>query len=127
MVKPAVLTALLLITVASLISCGGGAPEIKVSYPGGADDDGFELLNASDQEWSHVTVLIRRLRPDGIEAECAQRQIEAWQPGEAQLLPRCAGDKTLITIEAGDQKAYFVLAGETLYQKFGRRQVKLSG
>jgi len=109
----------------ALAGCGGPPPELEVSYRAGADKSSFGLVNASAEEWSDVQVLVRGLRPDGIESECAEKRIEAWSPGDAQTLPRCGDEKTLITIETGGQRAFFVLGGDTLYRKLGRREIPL--
>jgi hypothetical protein len=116
--------AVLLVITLSLVlaGCGGKPLEVKVAYQAG-DQSSFQLQNASGQEWPEVKVLLRRMRPDGIEAECATRQYEEWPAGTWVELPKCEGDRTLITIETGGQQAFFVLAGNELYQKFGRRQV----
>ncbi len=125
--RPAASSAAILVIMVlwlSLAGCGGGVPEIKVSYLSGDTDDSFQLVNSSDQEWSDVLVTVRQLRPDGVDAECASRQIESWPPGDAQVLPKCNGGyKTLITLEIADQQAFFVLAQGKLYQKFGRREI----
>jgi hypothetical protein len=120
--------AVLLVITLSLVltGCGGEPPEVKVSYQAGDDRSSFQLQNASGQEWSEVKVLFRRLRPDGIETECATRKYEEWPAGIWVKLPRCEGDRTLITIETGGQQAFFVLAGDKLYRKFGRREVPVN-
>jgi hypothetical protein len=110
---------------AALAGCGGAPPEIKVSFPGDDGGSTFELVNASGQDWQSVSAVIREMRPDGIEAECAAEQIAVWSAGDAQTFPRCQGEKTLVTIETGGQKAFFVLAEGKLYQKFGRREILL--
>lgn len=106
--------------------CGGPGPELKVSYPGGGDRTSFRLVNASGAEWTDVHVLVRGMRPDGIETECAEQRIELWGPGESQTLPRCGDEKTLISIETGGQRAFFVLGGGILFLKIGRKEIPIS-
>jgi hypothetical protein len=107
----------------ALAGCGGTPPEIKVSFSGNETPSSFELVNASSQDWTDVTVVVREIRPDGIEAAYATEQFAVWSAGVAQELPKCQGEKTLVTIETGGQMASFVFAEGKLFQKFGRREI----
>ena len=111
--------------VCALAGCGSQPPEITVSYPGQEDDSSFHLVNASDGEWTDVRVVLRAMRPDGIEEQCAQEHFPSWRPGSAQVLPKCPGEKMLITIETGGGQAFFVFAEGKLFRKIGRKEIPL--
>ena len=120
----AVMSAVVIVLLGS--GCGGPPPALEVSYAGAAEGDSFRLVNASAEPWADVRVLVRGMRPDGVENECAVEEMNVWHPGDAVTLPRCGDEKTLVTIETRDQKGFFVVAAGKLYRKLGRREIPVS-
>jgi hypothetical protein len=110
----------------TLSGCGGEPPVIKVSYPGVDLGATFRLENATDREWSDVHVVLQALRPDAVGDRCAEQRFELWPPGTQQSFTRCPGDRTLIVIETEGASARFVLDGDQLFQKFGRKEIPVS-
>ena len=106
-----------------LAGCGGPPPDLKLRYPGGETDAGFDLVNASQGAWSEVRLEVRAMRPDGIEETCAEKRFPTWPAGAAMTVPKCPGEKLLITVVVADEQAYYVFAEGTLYRKIGRREI----
>jgi hypothetical protein len=116
-------TPVLIAVVVILAGCGGAPPKLDLRYPGGETDAAFDLVNASDGTWSEVRVEVRAMRPDGVEAPCADERFPTWPAGAARALRKCPGEKLLVTLSVGGEQAHYVFAEGTLYRKLGRREI----
>ncbi len=116
----------LCLTVAAcgLLACGGQPEPIKLSYGGSDGRDSFRVANASPSDWAEARVAVAALRLDGVEQPCHEQTFASWPVGLQQTLPRC-GEKTLITLQVGGQTATFTVSGDSLYQRLGRREIKV--